>query len=90
MSIECYDTSCHLHSKLEPFCHEDHCIDCCPACNSKDYIPRVVIHNIENYGSAVVTFKCLKCDAKVEAQIKRKLTTTIVSSKITNKALDWP
>lgn len=88
MSMECFDHSCLFHDKQTPYCEQEHCIKCCPSCGEEDYIPAMVYRNIENYGSAIINFRCMKCNKIIEAQLKRRVTVTTISSRVSNKTVD--
>lgn len=81
MSIECYDSKCHLHDPSTPYCTQDTCVMVCPKCGSKDFIPENILLDAYLLDSGVVIFKCECCQAKLESSIKRHVITQVLSVK---------
>lgn len=88
MSIECFDSSCRFHDRQTPYCEQERCIKHCPNCGEEGYIPNKVFNNIANYGSAIINFRCTKCNKVIEAQFKRRTTIATICSKISDKEVD--
>ena len=77
---ECYMHKCHLHDPSTPYCTQDTCIDECPHCLKKDYIPANILNNVVNLGSVVIKYRCVHCNQIITSEIKRKVIAKVVSS----------
>lgn len=81
MSIECIDSSCHLHDPSTPYCIQDICVKQCPKCSKNDYVPMDVYNDVYHLGSGVAQFNCVHCNSLLEIDIRRRIIAQILSIK---------
>jgi len=60
----------------------------CPYCNSKNFIPEVVMKHTESYGSNIHHFRCTKCDKVVKGKFKVKVLVEFIQIS-DRKEGDW-
>ncbi len=81
MSIECLDSSCHLHDHSTPYCTQNTCVKLCPVCSRIDYVPINIYNDAYNLGSGTTEFNCLHCNSRLEINIRRRIIAQILSIK---------